>query len=102
MNSKAPTDKKNVLPPEAIDALSSQLASLDDPELEGGVRGRYCYVLHSGQPLCRLGYRGDNDVWDFAIYKFSSGRYSSAEPFFPRHGTITDLITTALQAYNLG
>jgi hypothetical protein len=64
-------------------------------------QGRYCYIRHTGEPLCRFGYRGELDVWDFAIYKYSTGRYSASEALFPLHGKIVDCLRTALHAYNL-
>jgi len=42
------------MPPEAMDHLKRELLSLEDDDLEGEVRGRFCYVTHRGTPLCRL------------------------------------------------
>jgi hypothetical protein len=54
--------------------LLAQLATFEGQPLEATFHGRFCYVSHAGQPLCRLGYRGVPDDWDFAIYRYSRGR----------------------------
>ena len=50
-------------------------------------RGRYLYLDRKdfgtlGQ-VCRLGFNGKIDNWDFAIFKYSTERYDDDEWFFP-------------------
>jgi hypothetical protein len=92
--------KGDAIPPEALNALARELERLGDPYLEIWKAGKFCYVRHGGSPLCRLGYRGDTEIWDFAIYKYSTQRYSAQE-FFPRTGTVAELVRMAMSAYNL-
>ena len=90
------------LPAETTKYVEKEVAKLKIPGLElFETQGRYCHIRHNGEPICRLGYRGERDVWDFAIYKYSTGRYSTSEAFFPQHGRIVDCLRTALHAYNV-
>jgi hypothetical protein len=90
------------VPKEATRYVEKEVAKLKVPGLGlFETQGRYCYIKHNGEPLCRFGHRGEQDVWDFAIYKYSIGRYSTSEAFFPQHGRIVDCLRTALHAYNL-
>ena len=57
-------------------------------------------MRHGGGPLCRLGYRGDLETWDFAIYTYSTQSYSTQE-MFPSRGRVADLVGMAMNAYNL-
>jgi len=54
-------------------------------------------------PICRLRYTGDMTNWAFAIYRYSTGRYHSDEPFFPGEnkvdGTIEGAMRAGLEAY---
>ena len=54
-----------------------ELMAIGDPGLYWEHNGRFCYVFHHGAPLGRLGYKGELQEWDFAIYKYSTGKYSS-------------------------
>lgn len=92
--------KTPTIPQEALDHLWREIDSLGDPDLVVERSGRYCYVQHGGSPLCRLGYRGELEIWDFAIYKYSTQSYSTQE-MFPSRGTVADLVGIAMNAYNL-
>jgi hypothetical protein len=50
--------------------------------------------------LCRLGWTGDPESWDFAFYKYSNGRY---EPSITLDGSFSGTpetcFDTAAQAY---
>ena len=83
-----------------MEHLWRELESLGDSDLEVKKSGRFCYVRHGGHPLCRLGYRGELETWDFAIYKYSTQSYSIQE-LFPNRGTVADLVGMAMNAYNL-
>jgi hypothetical protein len=70
-------------------------------------RANYLYLHrhdygHEG-PICRLKYTGDINKWEFAIYKYSDGRYDPNEWLFPggQHvdGTIEGAIKAGLEAY---
>lgn len=63
-------------------------------------KGRFVYVDEDGGPLCRLKYIGKKDDWDFAIFKWSTERYSDNEFLFPSSGSAKALIETALEAYS--
>ena len=97
---KKRSQKTPAIPPEALDHLWRELESLGDPDLDVEQSGRFCYVRHGGSPLCRLGYRGALEAWDFAIYKYSTQSYATQE-MFPRRGTVADLVGIAMNAYNL-
>lgn len=66
-------------------------------------RGRFLYIdkAESGRvdPLCRLEYRGSQQEWGFAIYKYSDKAYSDDEFFFPISGSLNELPEVALAAY---
>ena len=70
-------------------------------------RGSYLYLDRSDfgriGPICRLKYTGDMNNWEFAIYKYSSGRYDPDEWFFPGDeyvdGTIEGAMMAGLHAY---
>lgn len=69
-----------------------------DPSLDVSAKGRFVYVEYRGGHLCRLGYRGQRDVWDFAIYKYSSGSYGHLE-LAPTRDFPYDCVNMALHAY---
>ncbi|MCD6387818.1 MAG: hypothetical protein J7L69_00295 [Desulfobulbaceae bacterium] len=54
--------------------------------------------------ICRLKYTGEMNRWEFAIYKYSSGRYDQNEWFFPGEhlvdGTIEGAMKAGLEAYD--
>jgi hypothetical protein len=91
--------KLNTIPPRALALLRKELCSFNDGRLEAYVRGRFCYVSYSGGPLCRLGYRGELEEWDFAIYKYSTRRYGELE-LAPDQDSVRECIERALHAYN--
>ena len=70
-------------------------------------RGNYLYLVRSDfgriGPICRLKYTGDMNNWEFAIYKYSSGRYDPDEWFFPGDeyvdGTVEGAMMAGLHAY---
>jgi hypothetical protein len=70
-------------------------------------QGRFAYLdrLQFGQrsQVARLTYAGSTDDWEFAIYKYSSGRYDPGEWLFPgaEHldGTIEGALRAGLEAY---
>ena len=88
------------LPKEAIDYLRTEIESFRDPALEGGTRGGFCYVTYAGEPLCRFGYRGTLDEWDFAIYRYTIQSFAPFEWVSPQDPP-REAIDTALHAYNL-
>ncbi len=92
--------KQPGIPLEAQEHLRKEIEGMGIYELEGGVRGRYCYVTHAGDPLCRLGYRGSLEEWDFAIYRYSRGNYGEL-PLAPDRGPVAKMLRMALHAYNL-
>jgi len=70
-------------------------------------RGGYLYLdridYGTKGPICRLEYTGDMEGWEFAIYKFSDGRYDPDEWFFPGveyvDGTVEGAMRAGLAAY---
>jgi hypothetical protein len=87
------------IPQQALEHLLEQLRSFQDSRLEASVRGRFCYVSYEGGPLCRLGYRGQLEEWDFAIFKYSSQRYGELE-LAPDCDSVVHCVDRALHAYN--
>lgn len=55
-------------------------------------------------PICRLKYTGDMSRWEFAIFKYSSERYSPSERWFPGaeyvDGTIEGAMKAGMRAYS--
>jgi hypothetical protein len=78
-----------------------QLATFEGQPLEATFHGRFCYVSHAGQPLCRLGYRGEPDDWDFAIYRYSRGSYNPNVLFMSTHDTVRACLSVAMHAYSI-
>ncbi len=66
----------------------------------GRVRSRQ-RVSQAGQPLCRLGYRGEKDDWDFAIYRYSRGSYDPNVLFMPAHDSVRRCLSGAMHAYSI-
>lgn len=70
-------------------------------------KGQYLYLDRGSrerkEPICRLTYLGKIDVWEFAIYKYSSERYDPEEWFFPGvefvNGTIEGAMKAGMEAY---
>lgn len=50
--------------------------------------------------MCRLGYCGQLEEWDFAIYKYSTQRYGELE-LAPDCGSVFNCVDLALHAYDL-
>lgn len=65
-------------------------------------RGRYLYldrVDHGIQHrIGRLTYTGDNDDWDFAVFKYSDEAYDPDEWLFPGSGYVDGTIEGAMRA----
>jgi hypothetical protein len=95
------TRGKQHLPPEAIERLNQAISDLGDPALQAETRARFCYLYYGSQSLCRLGYRGELNEWDFAIYRSTIGKYSNGDYFLPSRAPIDECIRTALSFYNL-
>jgi hypothetical protein len=66
-------------------------------------KGNHLYLDRSDGPVCRLTFTGDITGWDFAIYKYSAGRYDPDEWLFPgsQHldGSIPGALKAGLEAY---
>ncbi len=54
----------------------------------------YAFLSH----VCRVKYTGQIDNWDFAIYKYSDGRYDPDEWMFPGSGHIDGTLEGAMKA----
>jgi hypothetical protein len=65
-------------------------------------RGNYLYLdrFKYGRlgPICRLKYTGRLDAWEFAIYKYSDGRYDPDEWLFPGTGHLDGTVEGAMRA----
>lgn len=81
--------------------VEAAIGSFRDRALEGEARGGFYYLYYAGSPLCRLGYRGETDEWDFAIYRATTGKYSSGDYLLPLYAPLLECIRTALNFYNL-
>ena len=83
--------------------------SIGDPNryYSARYRGNYLYLdrIEYGKAgsICRLEFNGKMDNWDFAIFKYSSGRYDPDEWFFPGaesvDGTVEGAMKAGLAAY---
>ena len=73
-------------------------------------KGKYLYLDRTDRseplPICRLTWNGKMDNWDFAIYKYSSGKYDPEEWFFPGEefvdGTVMGAMKAGIEAYPIG
>lgn len=95
-----PKKKTRRVPDEAMKQLDAALDQLGDPMLAADRHGRFCYITHAGAPLCRLAWTAAGDLWDFAIYKYSTSKYGRLD-LAPARGSAVDCIETALGAYDL-
>jgi hypothetical protein len=98
--SKEPPRFKQV-PDAARKLLLGQLKGFAGQPLQVEFRGRYGYISHAGSPLCRLGYRGALDDWDFAIYRYTRDRYDADVFGMPDHDSTQECLSVALRAYDL-
>lgn len=98
---KKKNQKTTTIPPEALKHFRREIHSLRDRKLDVEASGRFCYVSHAGSPLCRLGYRGELETWDFAIYKWSTQSYAPGTDLFPLYDEIGSCLRMAMNAYNL-
>ena len=94
-------NKQAAIPTEALEHLCNEIVAIGDPDLDVTKNGRFCYVSHAGKPLCRLGYRGEVEIWDFAIYRYSRQAYDTSFEIFPLFGNVGECVRKALDAYNL-
>lgn len=66
-------------------------------------RGRFLYLDRDDYgrigPVCRLEYTGGPPRWEFAIYKYSDGRYDPEEWLFPGAEHIDGAMRASLAAY---
>jgi hypothetical protein len=70
-------------------------------------QGRHVYLdrkqFSSKGPICRLTFSGKSDTWEFAIFKYSTQRYSPDECFFPGEdevdGTVEGAMRAGMKAY---
>jgi len=98
---KQQSTKKPKVPPEALEHVWREIERLGDSALDVEKVGRFCYITHAGSPLCRLGYRGELEIWDFAIYRHSRQAYDPDVEIFPLFGKVGECVRKALDAYNL-
>jgi hypothetical protein len=101
MTERKKRSKQPKVPIEALDHLCDELEALRNRHIDVEQSGRFFYVTHNGQPLCRLGYRGEIETWDFAIYKYSRQSYVPGTDLFPLFGKAGACVRMALHAYNL-
>jgi hypothetical protein len=76
---KAKSSTSAAIPAHTRQAVLTALAAFSAWPLDVNFRGRYCYIDHAGEPLCRLGFRGGRDIWDFHIYRYTRGTYGSMD-----------------------
>ncbi len=94
-----------------VDAIVAQFNSKtfrgSDLQYVTRYKGVYLYLdrcdFAEPSPICRLRYTGKFEEWEFAIYKYSDGRYDPEEWLFPgsEHidGTIEGAMRAGLKAY---
>ena len=84
---------------EIIDSQIEEIALENKRSLSCEIKRSYIYIYAEDKPLCRLGYSGNMNEWDFAIFKWSTETYSSTEFGFPVSGTIKECVEAGLVAY---
>ena len=98
-----PKKKKNKIPDHLVNKLkltTSALGSETGRNLSVEIKGAFAYVFEDKGPLCRVKYIGKEDKWGFAIFKWSTETFSSAEFGFPSSGSIRECIEVALNTYS--
>jgi hypothetical protein len=67
-------------------------------------KGKHVFIsikkYETVSPIARLTYSGDMNNWEFAIYKYSSGKYDNDEFLFPGIEYLDGTIKGALYACN--
>lgn len=98
-----------IIPPEVrqavqeiVDLFNSKQLSRFDMAYSVRFRGRYAYFDrddgYGPEPICRLIYTGHINSWEFAIYKYSAGRYDPDEFWFPGAELVDGTVDGALKA----
>jgi len=102
------------IPDEIKNQVEARITAFNREVLQDGnvsylarYKGAFLYLDRSayGQvgSICRLQYAGTIDGWEFAIYKYSDGRYDADEWLFPgsEHvdGTIEGAMRAGMAAY---
>lgn len=106
--------KRRSIPDDVKEEVSQIIERFNREALGGGdcfyvprYRGRYLYLdrVDAGTKgsICRLGYTGKMEDWEFAVFKYSSEKYDPDEWLFPggEHidGTIEGAMQAGLEAY---
>jgi hypothetical protein len=87
---------------ETVNRFNNEI--IQDPDYFYRIRYRGDYVCLGREtfgtiyPICRLRYTGKVDDWEFAIYKYSGGRYDPDEWMFPGAGYLDGTVEGALNA----
>ena len=97
---KSTRRKRQPIPEEVAEHIRATVDDFGYPALEQETRGAFCYLYYAGKPLSRLGYRGELVEWDFAIYKYTSGKYSNAGYLIPDRASLDRCISISLGFYN--
>ncbi len=92
---------------EAIQRFNETVIADPNSSYTARYRGGYLYLDRADygepSPVARLTYTGSIDKWEFAIYKYSNGRYDAEEWLFPGSecldGTIEGAMRAGLEAY---
>lgn len=109
MASKAIPDSVKKEITEIIDQFNKKFLRKGYGAYVSRYKGNYLYLdrgdgANELSPICRLKYTGDMNKWEFAIYKYSTGRYDPEEFFFQGgelvDGTIEGAMKAGLRAYD--
>ncbi|MBI5486146.1 MAG: hypothetical protein HY905_02315 [Deltaproteobacteria bacterium] len=106
------------IPPEVRAEILRRLEPEQERYLQSGAavsfdfqfRGGYLYLAARRRvglfgskislgPLARLGYKGDLEKWDFAIWRYSTGAYDMAQEFPFGEGTPEECFAVAADFY---
>lgn len=104
---------KKTIPKEVVDKVERIVDDFNKQFLNANqyyvtrYMGQFLYLDRSDHgrvgPICRLKYTGRIDTWEFAVFKWSSEKYSSSEFFFPGmscvDGTVEGAMKAGLEAY---
>jgi hypothetical protein len=87
---------------ETVNRFNNEI--IQDPDYFYRIRYRGDFVYLGREtfgtihPICRLKYTGKVDGWEFAVYKYSDGRYDPDEWMFPGAGYLDGTVEGALKA----
>lgn len=93
--------KQRAIPLQIEEEIATRIGAFNEEEdcsYSFEIRGKFIYLSRDGGPIGRCTYNGDLEKMDFAIYKYSSGKYDPDEFFFPGAGCLDGTVEGAMEA----